>query len=77
MRFFVFTILVALLAAFVSASLPQKAVIVSFPNETPDYIVLEAKEGLRAAVCFQQAINAKEVTNLLLREARLPMNIVS
>jgi len=51
MRFFVFTLLVALLAAFVSASLPQKAVIVSFPNETPDYIVLEAKEGLRAAVC--------------------------
>jgi len=50
MRFFVLTLLVALLAAFVSASLPQKAVIVSFPNETPDYIVLEAKEGLRAAV---------------------------
>jgi len=49
MRFFVLTLLIALLAVFASASLPQKAVIVSFPNETPDYIVIEAKEGLKAA----------------------------
>jgi len=49
MRFFVLTLLIAFLVVFASASLPQKAVIVSFPNETPDYIVIEAKEGLKAA----------------------------
>jgi len=50
MRFFVFTLLVTLLAVFASAAIPQKAVIVSFPNETPDHVVIEAKEGLKAAV---------------------------
>jgi len=50
MRFFVLTLVVTLLAVFASAAIQQKAVIVSFPNETPDHIVIEAKEGLKAAV---------------------------
>lgn len=50
MRFFVLTLLIAFLAVFVAAATPQKAIIVSFPNETPDHVVIEAKEGLKAAV---------------------------
>lgn len=49
MRFATLSVLTALFAATTMAAAPQRSVIVSFPNETPDHIVEEAKEGIRKA----------------------------
>ncbi|PSN68389.1 hypothetical protein BS50DRAFT_492475 [Corynespora cassiicola Philippines] len=49
MRFALFAFLFALLAACTMAVAPLKSVIVSFPNDTPDHIVDEAKEAIRKA----------------------------
>lgn len=49
MRFATLSILTALFAATTMAAAPQKSVIISFPNDTPDHIVEEAKEGIRKA----------------------------
>ncbi|KAJ4987543.1 hypothetical protein SVAN01_07000 [Stagonosporopsis vannaccii] len=49
MRFATLSILTALFAATSMAVAPQRSVIISFPNETPDHIVEEAKESIRKA----------------------------
>jgi hypothetical protein len=49
MRFATLSVLTALFAATTMAAAPQRSVIISFPNETPDHIVEEAKEGIRKA----------------------------
>ncbi|KZM24603.1 uncharacterized protein EKO05_0008699 [Ascochyta rabiei] len=49
MRFATLSVLTALFAATTMAVAPQRSVIISFPNETPDHIVEEAKEGIRKA----------------------------
>jgi hypothetical protein len=49
MRFAVFSFLVALLATFVMAAAPQRSVIISWPNDTPDEIVEQSKEAIRQA----------------------------
>jgi hypothetical protein len=49
MRFAVFSFLVALLAALVMATAPQRSVIISWPKETPDEIVEQSKEAIRQA----------------------------
>jgi hypothetical protein len=36
-------------AIALGAQLPQKAVIVSYPNETPDHILDQAKDAIKAA----------------------------
>lgn len=50
MRLDIFTLLIALLAIAVLAKAPQKPVIVSYPNDTPDSVLTEAKDAIRAAV---------------------------
>jgi hypothetical protein len=49
MRFATLSVLTALFAATTMAVAPQRSVIISFPNDTPDHIVEEAKEGIRKA----------------------------
>lgn len=50
MRYTLFSsLVVALLAAFAMAVAPQRAVIISWPNETPDWVVEDAKEAIRRA----------------------------
>lgn len=49
MRFALFSLVTALLATFAMAVAPQRSVIISWPNETPDHIVEEAKEAIRQA----------------------------
>ena len=50
MRTAIFTLLFALLAIAVLAKAAQKPVIVSYPNDTPDSVLIEAKDTVRAAV---------------------------
>lgn len=48
-----FTIVSAVLAIFASAVLglaPQKAVVVTYPQDTPEDVISKAKEVVRAAV---------------------------
>jgi len=49
MRFIIFSLLVALLATFAMATAPQRSVIISWPNDTPDEIVEQSKEAIRKA----------------------------
>jgi hypothetical protein len=44
--------LLGLLVATASAVVSQKAVIVSYPNETPDFVVNQAMDAIREAVSF-------------------------
>ncbi|XTI95063.1 hypothetical protein V2W45_1443857 [Cenococcum geophilum] len=46
MRLAIFSLLVALLAAYVMAVAPQKSVIVSYPDNTPDSVLSKAKEAI-------------------------------
>lgn len=51
MRFAFFTLLLAFLAVSVLAVAPlQKAVIVSYDDNTPDHVIAEAKSAIKAAV---------------------------
>ncbi|KAF1844683.1 uncharacterized protein K460DRAFT_416067 [Cucurbitaria berberidis CBS 394.84] len=49
MRFALLSFFIALFAAFAMAVAPHRSVIISWPNETPDHIVEEAKEAIRKA----------------------------
>lgn len=46
MRFALTALFVALLAAFAMATAPQKSVIMSWPNDTPDSVVEAAKKAI-------------------------------
>jgi hypothetical protein len=46
MRFALTALFVALLAAFAMAAAPQKSVIMSWPNDTPDSVVEAAKKAI-------------------------------
>jgi len=46
MHFVLTTFVVALLATFAMASAPQKSVIMSWPNDTPDSVVEAAKKAI-------------------------------
>ena len=50
MRLAILSLLVALLAAYVMAAVPQKSVIVSYPDNTPDSVLSKAKEAVVKAV---------------------------
>jgi hypothetical protein len=41
--------LLALATVALGATVPQKAVIVSYPDETPDYIISQAMDAIRDA----------------------------
>ena len=41
--------LLTMSAVVLGAQLPQKAVIISYPNETPDHILDQAKDAIKAA----------------------------
>lgn len=40
---------IAAMLAVASASVPQKAVVVSYPDSTPDHVLQEAKQAFTAA----------------------------
>jgi hypothetical protein len=50
MRFALFSLIVALLAAYAMAVAPLRAVIVSYPNDAPQSLVDEACEAIEKAV---------------------------
>ena len=50
MKFFSLTLLAALLGAAVTALSTDKQLVITFPQDTPDSALKEAKETLRAAV---------------------------
>jgi len=49
MKFTILTLLFALLAVALAAA-PQKAVMVSYPDNTPQYVLDDAKAAIKAAV---------------------------
>ncbi|USP80472.1 uncharacterized protein yc1106_07746 [Curvularia clavata] len=49
MRSVILSLLVALLATLAMAAAPQRSVIISWPNDTPDDIVEQSKEAIRKA----------------------------
>ncbi|KAJ9618485.1 hypothetical protein H2203_009082 [Taxawa tesnikishii (nom. ined.)] len=49
MKFYLHILFVVLLAAFAYAAAPQKQVVVSYPNDTPDSVVEQAKAAVREA----------------------------
>ncbi|KAF1990693.1 hypothetical protein K402DRAFT_389623 [Aulographum hederae CBS 113979] len=49
MKLFIYTLLLALLAAFVMAAAPHKSVIISYPDGTPDSVIAEAIKAIKAA----------------------------
>lgn len=65
MRFTTLSVLTALFAATTMAAAPQRSVIISFPNDTPDHIVEEAKEGIRKA----KGVITHEYSECLRRDA--------
>ena len=50
MRFAIFSVLIALLVAYAAAVAPLKAVVISYPSDTPWSVLDEAKDAIRAAV---------------------------
>lgn len=52
MRFAFGIFLFALLAAFALAVAPQKPVIVSYPNDTPQSVIDQAMDAIKKAVCI-------------------------
>lgn len=50
MRFFLGTFILALLAAFALAAAPQKPIVVSYPKDTPESVLEEAKAAIVKAV---------------------------
>lgn len=48
MKFTIFSIL-AMATVALAVATPQKAVIVSYPNDTPDSVVEQAKNAIKAA----------------------------
>lgn len=49
MRSVFLSLLVALFAALAMAAAPQRSVIISWPNDTPDEIVEKSKDAIRKA----------------------------
>ncbi|KAF2471288.1 uncharacterized protein BDR25DRAFT_285781 [Lindgomyces ingoldianus] len=49
MRFALFSLLLALLAAFAMAVAPQKSVVISYPKDTPQSVVDQAMDAIREA----------------------------
>lgn len=52
MKFPLLSLVLVLLAAFAFAAGPQKSVIVSYPENTPDSVLDKAKDAIRKAVSF-------------------------
>ena len=52
MKLALFTFMLGLLAITATALAPQKAVIVSYPGETPDWVVEKAMDAVREAVSY-------------------------
>jgi len=50
MRLFLGTFLLALLVAFALAAVPQKPIVVSYPADTPESVLEEAKAAIVKAV---------------------------
>lgn len=59
------TLLLALLAAVAVGKAPLKAVIVSYPKDTPDSVYIQAKDAIIAAVCNPQPITWSSHTDFL------------
>ena len=55
MRFAVMSFLLALLVAYVAAVAPLKAVVISYPSDTPWSVLDEAKDAIRAAVRYSSS----------------------
>ena len=51
MKLHIFPILSALLMLATAAQVPQKQVVVTYSKETPDSLLVEAKDAIKAAVC--------------------------
>ena len=50
MKIILLSVLLAFLAVAVSGSVLQKQVVVSYPKDTPDSIIAQAKDAITAAV---------------------------
>ncbi len=77
MRFTVFSLVIALLAAFAMAVAPQRSVVISWPNDTPDHIVEEAKEAIRNAKGYMPPTLSRPPHKLTRLQASLHMSTIS
>ena len=50
MKYYILSILSVLLMLATAALVPQKQVIITYSNETPDSVLVEAKDAIKAAV---------------------------
>jgi len=50
MKLNVFSILIAICAVAVLGLAPQKSVVVTYPQDTPDSVLTQAKDAIKAAV---------------------------
>lgn len=50
MRIYIFSVIVSILVLTASAALPKKQVIITYPSNTPDSILDEAKMTITSAV---------------------------
>ena len=75
MKFAFNLLLLALLAAFAAAVSPQKPVIVSYPEDTPQSVLDKAMDAIKKAVRLPTGLNASEhMLTSSLREALSPTN---
>lgn len=52
MKLNILSIVLAIFASAVLGLAPQKAVVVTYPQDTPEDVISQAKDAVRAAVCL-------------------------
>lgn len=62
MRFYLFTLIVAMLCAFAFAVSPQKPIIVTFPQNTPQSVIDKAMDTLKQAGGIVTHEYSKQIT---------------
>lgn len=56
MKLSILSVLLAIFASAVLGLAPQKAVVVTYPSDTPEGVITQAKDAVRAAVCLLKAL---------------------
>ena len=64
MKLYVFSVLLALLVLSATAALPKKQVVITYPSDTPDSVLDEAKLAITSAVCV---VSSQCISNIDMR----------
>lgn len=77
MKFTLHILFIAFLVALAYAGAAQKAVVVSYPKDTPDSVVEKAKAAIKEAVRFMSRPSIKFYTNKAIRAESSPTSTTS